>query len=57
VIRRLISTLSGGYATAALIGRNVGKWWSRRRGWIVCSLILDELFTLRCFQSLEGGAS
>lgn len=57
MIRRLLSTFHGGYTSGALLRRNVAKWWSRRSGWVVCSLILDELLTLRCFQSLEGGAA
>lgn len=57
MIRRLLSTFHGGYTSGALLRRNVAKWWSRRSGWVVCSLILDELLTLRCLQSLEGGAS
>ncbi len=57
MIRQLLSTLSGGYATPALIKRNISKWWSRRSGWVVCSLILDELLTLRCMRALEGRAA
>ena len=56
MIRRLLSTLSGGYTSAALLRRNVAKWWSRRGGWIVNSLIMDECFTLRCMRALEGRA-
>jgi hypothetical protein len=57
VIRRRLSTIAGGYATPALVRRNIAKWWPRRGGWIINSLILDECHTLRCLQSLEGGAA
>ena len=57
--RRLLSSVftRTAYATDAMISRNIGKWWSRRRGWIVGSLILDEVFSLRCMRSLKGGAA
>ena len=57
MIRRLISQLSGGYKSPALIGRNIAKWMSRRGGWIVNGLILDECHTLRCMRALERGAA
>ena len=53
MIRRPLAFRLGGYKTAALLGRNVRAWWSRRGGWIVNSLIMDELFTLRCMRALE----
>lgn len=56
MIRQLLSTLSGGYATPALVRRNVSKWWSRRGGWLINSLIMDECHTLRCMRALEGRA-
>ena len=57
MIRRLLSTLSGGYKSSALIGRNIAKWMPRRGGWIVNGLILDECHTLRCMRALEGRAA
>lgn len=57
MIRRRLSTIAGGYATPALVRRNIAKWWSRRGGWLINSLIMDECHTLRCLQSLEGGAA
>lgn len=57
--RRLISSVfqRTAYVTDAMVCRNVSKWWSRRCGWVVGSLIRDELFTLRCMRSLEGGVA
>lgn len=57
MIRRPLGFRLGGYVTAALLGRNVRAWWSRRGGWIVNSLLLDEVFSLRCMRSLKGGAA
>ena len=60
MIRRLpLSFLSGvpGFASPNLICRNIRSWWSRRGGWIVNSLIMDEVFTLRCMRALEGRAA
>ena len=57
MIRRPLAFRLGGYATAPLLWRNIRAWWSRRRGWIVGSLILDEVFSLRCMRSLKGGAA
>jgi hypothetical protein len=57
VIRRPIGLRLGGYSTAALLGRNIRAWWSRRGGWIVNSLIMDEVFTLRCMRAVKGGAA
>lgn len=53
MIRRLLSTFHGGYRPAALLGRNIRAWWSRRGGWIVNGLLLDEVFTLRCMRTLD----
>lgn len=57
--RRLLSSVftRTAYATDAMVCRNVSKWWSRRCGWVVGSLIRDELFTLRCMRALKGGAA
>lgn len=57
--RRLLSSVftRTAYATDAMLCRNIRAWWSRRRGWIVGSLILDEVFTLRCMRALKGGAA
>jgi len=57
VIRRLLSTSSFGYRPADLLRRNIRAWWSRRGGWIVNGLILDECHTLRCMRALEGRAA
>ncbi len=35
-----------------MIERNIRAWGSRRGGWIVNSLIMGELFTLRCMRAL-----
>jgi hypothetical protein len=56
VIRRLLPTLAGGYKSPALIGRNIAKWMTRRGGWIVNGLILDEVFQLRCMRALDPAA-
>ena len=55
MIRRLLSSVADrtAYATPALIGRNIAKWWSRRGGWLINSLIMDECHTLRCMRALE----
>jgi hypothetical protein len=57
VIRLLLSSVADrtAYATPALIKRNVAKWRSRRGGWLINSLIMDECFILRCMRSLKGG--
>lgn len=57
MIRRPLAFRLGGYKTTALLGRNITKWWSRRGGWIVNSLIFDEVFSLRCMRSLKGGVA
>jgi hypothetical protein len=56
MIRRLLSTLSGGYRSTDLLWRNIGKWMPRRGGWIVNGLIFDEVFTLRCMRALDPAA-
>jgi len=57
VIRRPLGFRLGGYKTSDILWRNISKWWSRRGGWIVNSLVLDEVFSLRCMRSLKGGAA
>jgi hypothetical protein len=58
MIRRVLCYVAcPGYSSPSMAARNIRAWWSRRGGWIVNSLLLDEVFQLRCMRALEGGAA